>query len=55
VESGKRDSTGISSLVFRLEKKLNAKVEIISRIGCGTEVTVRVPMDKKISGGDEEK
>ena len=55
VESGKRDSTGISSLVFRLEKMLNAKVEIISRIGCGTEVTVRVPMDKKISGGDEEK
>lgn len=55
VESGKRDSTGIRSLAFRLEKMLNAKVEIISRIGCGTEVTVRVPMDKKISGGDEEK
>ena len=55
VESGKRDSTGISSLVFRLEKMLDAKVEIISRIGCGTEVTVRVPMDKKISGGGENK
>ncbi|MCQ2512725.1 MAG: histidine kinase [Lachnospiraceae bacterium] len=55
VESGKRDSTGISSLVFRLEKMLKAKLEIMSAIGCGTEVTVRIPVVKNILEGDEEK
>ncbi|MDO4978484.1 MAG: histidine kinase [Eubacteriales bacterium] len=55
VESRKRDSTGISSLVFRLEKMLDAKVEIISNIGYGTEVTVRIPTVRSTSKGGTEK
>ena len=55
VERGKRDSTGISSLVFRLEKMLDANVEIISRIGYGTEVTVRIPVVRSSLEGDTEK
>ena len=55
VESGQRDSTGISSLVFRLEKMLNAKVEIESNIGCGTEVTVRIPIRRNALEGETDK
>lgn len=55
VESGKRDSTGIRSLVFRLEKMLDAKVEINSRLGCGTEVMVKIPTQRSSSEGGEDK
>lgn len=55
VESGKRDSTGISSLVFRLKKMLDAKVEINSRLGCGTEVMVKIPTQRSSSEGGEDK
>ena len=42
-EQGLRDSTGLQNIKFRLEKGLGAAVEIRSRIGEGTVVTVRVP------------
>lgn len=44
VENGLRDSTGIANLIFRLEKMLGAKVEIMSALGCGTKVIVRIPI-----------
>lgn len=46
VERGERDSTGLSSLVFRLEKMLGADVEIISDIGIGTTVSVKIPAER---------
>ena len=40
---GKRDSAGLKNMMFRLEKVMNAAVEIRSRVGVGTTVTVRLP------------
>ena len=55
VKSGQRDSTGISNLVFRLRKMLDAKVEINSRMGYGTDVMVRIPAQRSISEGGTDK
>jgi sensor histidine kinase YesM len=44
VAQGKRDSTGLSNIRFRLEKVMGAKLEIHSVVGAGTRVTVRIPM-----------
>ena len=43
VSQGKKDSTGLQNLIFRLEKMMNASVEIYSEIGMGTTVIVRIP------------
>lgn len=42
-ETGKRDSTGLANLTFRLKKIMDASVDIHSEAGVGTEITVRIP------------
>lgn len=44
VKIGKRDSTGLFNLIFRLETILNAHVEVDSQIGIGTKITVTIPI-----------
>lgn len=44
VKAGKRDSTGLQNLIFRLEKLLGATVGIDSNPGCGAEVKVCIPV-----------
>ena len=46
VESGERDSTGLKNLRFRLEKLMGATLQIKSKLGEGTEVTVIIPKGK---------
>ncbi len=43
-KNGKRDSTGLFNLIFRLETLLNAHVEVDSKIGIGTKITVTIPI-----------
>lgn len=43
VKDGKRDSTGLFSLIFRLETLLKAKISIDSQIGIGTKITIVIP------------
>ena len=43
VIDGKRDSTGLYNLFFRLETMMQAKVELESRIGEGTKAVIRIP------------
>lgn len=40
---GEGDSTGIKNIQFRLEKVMNASIEINSMIGTGTIVVIRIP------------
>ena len=51
VERGERDSTGLSNLIFRLEKILGADVSVHSKIGDGTEITIQIPTENQ-SGGE---
>ncbi len=44
VKTGKRDSTGLFNLIYRLETLLNAHVEVESQIGIGTKITVTIPI-----------
>ena len=48
IARGERDSTGISNLKFRLEKMLDSEVDIKSRTGEGSRVTVRIPSGGKV-------
>ena len=50
IQSKNRDSIGLSSLMFRFEKLMNAKVKLESVEGEGTRITVRIPME----GGNEQ-
>ena len=50
---GKRDSTGLQNITFRLEKLMGASVEIRSVPGRGTAVTVRIPRDRMQEGRKE--
>jgi len=52
VASGEKDSTGLISTMFRLEKVMKASVDIDSRIGCGTTVTITIPKEGTIYEGD---
>jgi len=52
VNQGKRDSTGLSNISFRLEKVMNAVMEIDSTPGSGTTVTVRIPKKGRIDESD---
>ena len=45
VESGKRDSTGLYNLIFRLENMMGAVVVLESEIGRGTKVGIHIPKD----------
>ena len=42
---GKRDSTGLFNLIFRLENMMQATVELRSRPGEGTTAVIRIPED----------
>lgn len=43
VKEGKKDSTGLGNIRFRLEKIMGATVDVSSTVGKGTTVTVRIP------------
>lgn len=45
--SGKRDSTGLKNIMFRLDKIMRASIDIKSRIGIGTTVTITIPKEKR--------
>ena len=47
VSSGKRDSTGLKNIMFRLDKMMHAKVDIKSVVGRGTTVTITIPKEIK--------
>ena len=47
LSSGNRDSTGLQNIRFRLEKVMGATVEIRSKVGEGTVVTVRIPRERR--------
>ena len=47
VAEGRRDSTGLHNLIFRLENMMKARVLIRSRIGNGTTVTVEIPKKER--------
>ena len=53
IESGQRDSTGLSSLIFRLERMLGAAVTVSSKEGIGTEVTVKIPIYSRFGGAEK--
>lgn len=44
VENYERDSTGLKNLCFRFEKLMHARVQIESKIGVGTCITIRIPV-----------
>ena len=43
IAAGKRDSTGLKNIMLRLDKVMRARVQIDSRVGVGTKVTVTIP------------
>jgi len=43
IETGKKDSTGLKNLIFRLDTVMKADVEVQSTVGSGTRVTVSIP------------
>lgn len=43
VASGRRDSTGLKNITFRLDKVMHAQVQIESQVGVGTKVCVTIP------------
>ncbi len=45
MKPGKRDSTGLKNICFRLEKVMGASVDIFSEIGAGTIVTISLPKE----------
>ena len=45
VEDGTRDSSGLYNLIFRLKTLMKADVSVDSQIGCGTKVTVTIPVN----------
>ena len=49
IESGKKDSTGFLNIRFRLEKVMGATVDIESKPGQGTTITIRLP-ERRIEG-----
>ena len=49
VESGKRDSTGLKNLAFRLDQMLHAKVDVQSKPDVGTLVRVTIPKQARFT------
>ena len=47
IDLGKRDSTGLQNIRFRLENVMDAGMEIRSKEGVGTTVTVRIPKERQ--------
>lgn len=43
ISSGKKDSTGLINLIYRFDKLMQAVVEIESKVGEGTKITVKIP------------
>ncbi|MGI6264227.1 MAG: sensor histidine kinase [Acutalibacteraceae bacterium] len=52
IEEGRRDSTGLKNLIFRLDKVIHARVDIQSTPGQGTVVTVSIPKEPKTERSD---
>lgn len=46
-KGGKKDSTGLNNIMFRLDKIMHAQVSVKSRIGEGTTVTVTIPKEEE--------
>ena len=51
-KAGRKDSTGLENLMFRLDKVMGARVDIYSRPGDGTLVTVTIPKEKNDDESD---
>ena len=49
ISSGEKDSTGLKNIMFRLDRMMNASVDIQSCIGVGTNVTIAIPREKQIN------
>ena len=49
LSSGEKDSTGLKNIMFRLDRMMNASVDIQSCIGAGTKVTIAIPREKQIN------
>ena len=49
------DSTGLSNVVFRLEKIMNAKIQIHSEVNVGTNVIITLPVKQWTGQGGAEK
>ncbi len=47
IVSGRRDSTGLKNIQFRLDKVMHANVTVESRVDIGTKVTITIPKGKK--------
>ena len=47
VTMGGGDSTGLKNIMFRLDKMMNASVDVESHIGSGTKVTIMIPKESK--------
>lgn len=45
VEHYGRDSTGLKNLMFRFEKIMHADVQVESKLGVGTSITIRIPIE----------
>ncbi len=43
LEEGKKDSTGLKNITFRLENVMNSHIDVTSIVGVGTTVTVSIP------------
>lgn len=52
MHTGKRDSTGLKNIMFRLDVMMHASVEISSRVGTGTVVTVVLPKEGRNNESD---
>ncbi|MBO4694009.1 MAG: histidine kinase [Clostridia bacterium] len=52
LSSGEKDSTGLKNIMFRLDKMMRASVDIKSRIGVGTKVTITIPREKRKDESD---
>ncbi|MBR6427389.1 MAG: hypothetical protein IKS28_06135 [Clostridia bacterium] len=46
IETGSVDSTGLKSLIFRIENMLHGTVEIMSEKNVGTTITITIRKEK---------
>ena len=52
LSSGKKDSTGLKNIMFRLDKMMHAYVDIDSQVGKGTIVTIIIPKENAENESD---
>ena len=51
IQTGKKDSTGLENIRFRLKHLQNATLDIRSTPGCGTYAVVIIPMENELPDG----